>query len=184
MSMAEELQQIHNQIVALQERRREIYAGATPEPVQDYVLLTDDDTPVRLSELFGDKSDLIVIHNMGKQCPYCTLWADGFNGVTHQLESRAAFVVISPDDPSTQREFARSRGWRFRMASAKGSDFPRDMGFYQEDGYWPGISTFRKQPDGSLARIAWSYLGPGDPFCSVWHIFDMLPEGADGWEPI
>jgi len=26
-------------------------------------------------------------------------------------------------------------------------------------------------------------LGPGDDFCSVWHLFNLLPEGPDGWEP-
>jgi hypothetical protein len=26
-------------------------------------------------------------------------------------------------------------------------------------------------------------FGPGDDFCAVWHFFDLLPEGVDGWEP-
>ena len=33
-----------------------------------------------LVELFGEKDKLLVIHNMGQGCRYCTLWADGFNG--------------------------------------------------------------------------------------------------------
>jgi hypothetical protein len=24
---------------------------------------------------------------------------------------------------------------------------------------------------------------PGDDFCTVWHRFDLLPEGADDWAP-
>src|SRR5688500_19325814 len=84
------------------------WAGA---PVEDYELIGSDDAPVRLSELFGEKDDLIDVHNMGKHCAYCTAWADGFNGVVQHLEDRAAFVVVSPDSPATQNEFAASRGW-------------------------------------------------------------------------
>lgn len=180
--MNSELKQIHEKIQELQQRRREIYASMSQQPVPDYTFRTKENAPIRLSELFGSKNDLIVIHNMGRQCVYCTLWADGFNGIAPHLEDRTAFVVISPDDPAVMSEFAHSRGWRFRMASAKDSDFPRDMGMMDAEGYWPGISAFRKQPDGGIVRGAWSYLGPGDPFCSLWHIFDMLPEGSDGWE--
>jgi predicted dithiol-disulfide oxidoreductase (DUF899 family) len=49
--------------------------------VKDYLLATTEGTNVALSELFGDKKELVVIHNMGKSCPYCTLWADGLNGL-------------------------------------------------------------------------------------------------------
>jgi len=34
-----------------------------------------------LSSLLADKKLLLVIHNMGQACRYCTLWADGFNGI-------------------------------------------------------------------------------------------------------
>ena len=80
-----------------------------PEPVEDYEL-TGPDGGVRLSAMFGDKSDLILIHNMGSGCPYCTMWADEFNGVLHHLESRAAFVVVSPDSPETQTKSRHAPG--------------------------------------------------------------------------
>ena len=47
-----------------------------PEPVKDYELKGPEGS-VRLSEMFADKTDLILIHNMGSECPYCTMWADG-----------------------------------------------------------------------------------------------------------
>ena len=68
------------EIETLQGEMRNLQAEVEPEVVQDYVL-DGWDGPVRLSELFGDKRDLILIHNMGKGCPSCTMWADGFNGV-------------------------------------------------------------------------------------------------------
>jgi hypothetical protein len=36
---------------------------------------------------------------------------------------------------------------------------------------------------GQLARIADTSFGPGDDFRSVWHFFDLIPEGAAGRQP-
>src|SRR5437762_3215437 len=70
---------------------------------QDYSFKTWDGGELSLAQLFGDKRDLILVHNMGKHCAYCTLWADGFNGVVPHLEDRAAFVVVSNDPPDVQK---------------------------------------------------------------------------------
>jgi predicted dithiol-disulfide oxidoreductase (DUF899 family) len=168
------------EIAALRDKMRTLQAEVEPEEVADYQL-TGRDGPVRLSALFGDKDTLFVIHNMGKSCPNCTMWADGFNGVLPHLENRAAFVVTSPDDPETQAAFAASRGWRFRMLSHRGTDFAADMGYRSEaEGWLPGVSVFRKE-GGRILRVSDQRLGPGDDLCSVWHLFDMIPEGPAGW---
>jgi len=60
---------------------------------------------------------------MGRSCPYCTMWADGFNGVLDHLEDRAAFALVSPDTPLAQRKFAGSRGWKFKMVLEQGDQF-------------------------------------------------------------
>jgi predicted dithiol-disulfide oxidoreductase (DUF899 family) len=121
---------------------------------------------------------------MGQKCVYCTLWADGLNGLARHLEGRAAFVVSSPDDPATQGAFAASRGWTFRMVSVKGSSFARDMGFEPEAGkYWPGVSAFHKSEDGTITRTGSASFGPGDEFCAVWPLLELLKDGADGWKP-
>ncbi len=152
------------------------------EPVLDHVLYGVDGQK-HLSDLFGDADDLILIHNMGKGCPYCTLWADGFNGVYDHLASRASFVVTSPDAPEAQAEFAKSRGWRFPMLSHKGSDFAQALGFRDpKSGWLPGVSTLKRTKQG-LFRAAAEEFSPGDDFCFVWPMFDLLPEGAAGWRP-
>ncbi len=169
---------------ALTERIEELRRTRPAETVQNYLFHTSDGEPKALAELFGDKSDLLVIHNMGKGCSYCTLWADGFNGFVDHLESRSAFVVISPDAPEVQREFADGRGWRFKMASAAGTTFIADMGFEMEtNDFWPGVSAFHKNEDGSIERVGRDYLGPGDVYCSVWHLFGLLKDGVGDWEP-
>jgi predicted dithiol-disulfide oxidoreductase (DUF899 family) len=170
------------EIMALREKMRAARDAIEPAQVEDYQL-ADGSGPVTLSQLFGDKSELIVIHNMGNSCAYCTLWADGYNGVADHLANRAAFVVVSPDAPETQKKFADSRGWTFRMASHGGGAFAADMGYKSQKGGWlPGVSVFRKE-DGKIVRVSDTQLGPYDDFCNVWHLFDLLPGGAAGWVP-
>lgn len=179
-------QALYEEIDAKHKELVELLKSEGPEPVEDYVLKGASGEDVRLSELFGDKPDLILVHNMGRRCPYCTLWADGLNGVIHHLEDRAGFVVVSPDSPEDQQEFASSRGWRFRMVSAAGSTFTNDLGFEAEhEGKpWPmpGCSTFRKTDDGKIERVAKTFFGPGDPYCAVFHLFPLLSTGVDGWQ--
>ena len=184
--LQEELAAAWADLEKAQQRLKEVRRRVPSEPVQDYQLHGPDGT-INLSELFGDKSDLILIHNMGTGCPYCTMWADGFNGVLHHLEDRSAFVVVSPDDVETQQEFRRNRRWRFRMYSAEGSTLFKDMGFESDEEHYgssamPGVSVFHKSDDGSIVRVASDFLGPGDAYCSVWHLFDLLRDGVGDWE--
>jgi predicted dithiol-disulfide oxidoreductase (DUF899 family) len=179
---AEELAGYRHQIAELRAKMRKAQAAVEPEEVADYAFATPDGT-VPLSSLFGDKTDLVIIHNMGASCAYCTLWADGFNGVYDHLASRAAFVVTSADRPEAQKAFADGRGWKFPMVSHAETSFARDMGYRAADGRLkPGLSVFRKE-GGRVLRVSDTEMGPRDDFCSVWHIFDLLPDGPDGWAP-
>jgi predicted dithiol-disulfide oxidoreductase (DUF899 family) len=178
----EKLATYRKEIDSLRAKMRDLQQTVEPEAVDDYEFIGAGG-PVRLSELFGDKDTLIAIHNMGKTCPACTMWADGYNGLISHLHSRAAFVVTTPDDPKTQAEFAASRGWRFRMVSHQGTDFAVDMGYRNEQGWWrPGISVFQRR-EGRIVRVSDQHLGPGDDFCSIYHFFDMIPGSWGDWHP-
>jgi predicted dithiol-disulfide oxidoreductase (DUF899 family) len=184
MTVDSEIDDIQKQIRDLKETLSEARRRRPVEPVSDYMLTGSDGIPVSLSALFGDKDDLIVIHNMGCGCTYCTMWADGFNGDLHHLQDRAAFVVASPDDPSVQTEFAASRNWQFRMVSVAGSEFSKDLGFELNAGeFWPGFSAFQRQPDGTIVRTGRDFFGPGDDYCAPWPMFDLLAGGTGSWEP-
>ncbi|MHA1513621.1 MAG: DUF899 family protein [Candidatus Hodarchaeales archaeon] len=151
--------------------------------VQEYTFEFIDGT-ITLSELFHDKEDLIVIHNMGKHCAYCTMWADGFNGVLPHIQDRTSFVVISPNSPVIQKEFSDSRGWKFSMVSAQSSTFIKDMGFELEDGkYMPGVSFFHKDNKGKIIRTGKDFFGPGDVYSSPWQLFKFLKRGINNWSP-
>jgi len=182
--MFEELRKLEAEMSALQARINEARRRAGAMTVQDYTLHTTDSAAVRLSDLFGDKRDLIVVHNMGRKCVYCTLWADGFAGFADHLSSRAAFVLCSADEPAIAKEFAASRKWPYRVVSGHGSTFTHDMGFEPKPGQvMPGVSTFSRVADGTISRIATAGFGPGDNFCGIWHMFDMLKDGPASWEP-
>ncbi|MGF1456960.1 MAG: DUF899 family protein [Alphaproteobacteria bacterium] len=179
----ERLRSLMEQMFKLRKDMRDALAESATRDVEDYPFTTTDG-PVRLSDLFGGKTDLFLIHNMGKGCTYCTLWADGFNGVYPHLADRARFVVSSPDSPAVQKAFAESRGWRFPMVSQEGTTFAADLGLGGEDenSVYPGVSVFQLK-DGKIRRVSATPFGPGDEFCPVWQFLDLLPEGANGWEP-
>ena len=180
-SAAAKLDDYRREIADIRGKMRELQAEAEPEIVKDYEFATPEG-PRKLSELFGGKDDLIVIHNMGVACSYCTLWADGFNGLYPHLANRAAFVVASPDPPEVQKKFAQGRGWRFPMVSLRDKAFAADMGYHTKDGYMPGISVFRRD-DGRIIRVSDAGLQPFDDFCTAWHILDLLPGGVGSWQP-
>ncbi len=177
------LRKISEEIAELRKKYIKISAKQAKMDVSDYVLKDTEGRDVKLSEMFGDKENLILIHNMGKACSYCTLWADGFSGEAYYIEKKAAFALVSPDAPEVQKEFAASRGWKFRTYSAAGTAFIADMGYYTEaEGYWPGVSVFHKDAEGKIARISKDYFGPGDFYSAPWHFFDLLPETKEDKE--
>jgi predicted dithiol-disulfide oxidoreductase (DUF899 family) len=178
---SEKLAYYRQQIAELRNKMRELQQSVEPEEVGDYEFSTTEGR-VRLSELFGDKEYLLVIHNMGAACRHCTLWADGFNGLLPHIENRAAFVVASPDEPATQQKFKASRAWRFRMVSHSTTSFARDMGYWNDDGWLPGVSVFRKRGQ-KMFRVSDTGFQPGDDFCAIWHLFDLLPDGPGDWQP-
>jgi len=180
----EQIDNLQKELTQKKRQLNELRHSLPPEPVAEYRFINAEGREAGLSDLFGDRRDLIVVHNMGKSCPYCTLWADGFNGMVGHFTDRAVFVVVSPDPPDVQRQFAESRGWTFDMWSPQDTRFLEDMKMAGEKGEpWPGVSVFKRQVDGSVVRTGYDYFGPGDYYCSIWHIMELFPEGVAGWKP-
>ncbi|MBS1707659.1 MAG: DUF899 family protein [Armatimonadetes bacterium] len=183
MSTQAEIEALEAQIQELKGRLSKALAEREVEPVADYEFLTENGA-VRLSELFGEHDDLLVVHNMGQSCSYCTLWADGFIGLYPQIKARCAFVLVSPDVPSVQAKIKAERSWPFPMVSDKEKVFTTQMGYLKDgNSFWPGVSAFHKQADGSMVRTNQAVFGPGDDYCAVWPFLDLLKDQADGWEP-
>ncbi len=184
MTPEQELFELSNELMQLRAKAADIRRKIAPKTVKNYTLTGTNGENVSLSDLFGSQKELILIHNMGRSCRYCTLWADGFNGFTKHIENRAAFCLTSPDEPEVLRKFAMERGWMFRTFSTAGTTFKQDLGFADKNGEpKPGVSVFRKEPDGSITHVTKDFFGPGDDYCSIWHLFDLLPTNSDAWEP-
>lgn len=169
---------IAKKIAALEKEARTVRARAKKHRVGDYELTRADGDKVKLSELFGDKDRLVLIHNMGMSCPYCTMWADGFNALWKNVAEKAAFALVNNDEPVDQARAAAARGWSFPVVSAKGTSLFKDLGFADAKGDWyPGVSTLVRKKSGALERYAGAPFGPGDKFNSVFSFFDLLPKG-------
>ncbi|WP_053366392.1 DUF899 family protein [Bacillus sp. FJAT-27245] len=175
-----QIEELQNEIIEKKKQLNELKKSVPEKLVENYMFQVSNGCTTSLLELFGDKNELIVVHNMGKGCSYCTMWADGLNGVFHHLIAKAGFVVSSPDAPEIQEDFAASRKWQFQMVSIKGSTFAEDMGFQKGKYVYPGVSTFRKDEENNIYLIAQAPFGPGDDFCVTWPLFELLPSGSEG----
>lgn len=179
-----ELSQAEKQFEAARKHLLELRRSQPQLKIEEYTLHATDGSPVSFKGLFDDRNELLVIHNMGKSCSYCTLWADGLIGFTEHLNNRVPFVLVTPDKPEVAKAFSESRGWKFRVLSADGTSFIKDMGFTSQDGSaGPGVSAFKRTPDGQIFCTARDEFGPGDLYCSIWHLIDLLPNQVNGWEP-
>jgi len=183
MNIDDRIKALQDEIAAKYSEIRALRLEDEPVQLQDYKFVDLNGNTKFLSELFKDKDELMLIQNMGKKCPYCTLWADGFNGVYKHLEDRLPFAVISPDDWQTAKAFSESRNWSFQLLSAGDSNFKKDTHFLSaEHGTMPGVVVLKKHGD-TIVMVARDYFGPGDPYCGVWHLYNLIPEGANNWAP-
>ena len=178
-----EIEELEKEILEKKQLLKKLKKAAPYIPVKNYEFLKSDGHSTSLLELFGDRNELIVVQNMGKSCSYCTMWADGFSGVYDYLVSKAPFVLATPDSPEVQQSFAKERNWPFPMVSTINNRFKKDMGFEKDDYQYPGVSTFKKEDDGSIYLVANDVFGPGDDYSSPWHFFDLLDSGVKGFNP-
>lgn len=182
--MNDQIKKLTMEVMSAKTKLREAIESSPPEQVKDWELKSVDGTTVKLSQLFGDKSELLVIHNMGRGCHYCSLWGDAMIGIAPHLQQRCGFVLCSNDPPESVKEFAKVRNWTFPCVSGDGSDFAKAMGYKEETGRaLPGVSAFHKNADSSIVRTGDTFFGPGDDFCGVWPMLDLIKGGMGDWEP-
>ncbi|MBC8366465.1 DUF899 family protein [bacterium] len=176
-----EIMEIEKQVYELTKKLGELRRASTGEEVSNYKFQTLEGE-VSLLDLFGERDKLLLIHNMGQACRYCTLWADGFNGILMHLESAMSVVLVSKDDPETQRRFAASRDWKYRLASHGGGDYIREQTVMAEMENMPGAVLYERDGDRVL-RKNHCIFGPGDLYSSHWHMLGLAGLGDDNWTP-
>lgn len=167
--------------------------GAVPE---DYRFTGTDDTPRRLSDLFGDRQCLALYSLMyaDSLCPMCTSMLDGLEGQARHISQRMAFAVVAAAPAEKLRDLAATRGWHnLTLLSAAGTSYQRDYHAETPDGaQLPIMNVFTR--DGGTIRHFWGSEGffadlEGHPrhvdqLWPLWNMFDLTPIGrGEDWYP-
>jgi predicted dithiol-disulfide oxidoreductase (DUF899 family) len=158
--------------------------------------------PVKLSDLFAGRSQLVVYHFMFAPeaeigCKSCSFWADHFDGAIPHLNARdTSFVAISRGPIEKLQRQAKRLGWKFPWVSSGGNTFNYDFAvsfepdangealYNYEKQKVPfkdlqGVSIFVKDADGAIYH-AYSTYGRGqDILNGAYNILDMTPKGRD-----
>ena len=155
-----------------------------------------------LSDLFGDKSQLIVYHFMfhpswEEGCKSCSFWADNFNDIIIHLNHRDVNMVAVSRAPLEKLEAYKKRmGWSFKWLSSFENDFNYDFGvsFKEDDpnatynftpANWgtgaeaPGVSVFYKDDEGAIYHTYSTYARGLDMMNTAYHYLDIVPKGRD-----
>ena len=176
-----EIRDIEQKIHTLMERLAKLQQSNRRNEVINYSFSTIEGE-INLLDLFGEKDKLLLIHNMGQGCRYCTLWADGFNGFLPHLEATISVVLVSKDAPQLQRKFANSRGWRFRLASHEGGEYIQEQSVMKDSNNMPGAVVYERDGD-KIYRKNDCVFGPGDIYCSMWSLLGLAGLNETSWTP-
>jgi predicted dithiol-disulfide oxidoreductase (DUF899 family) len=180
-------------------KRRTLPPGG--EVPEDYTF-DSEKGPVRMSQLFADGKDTLVIYSfmfgpkMAAACPLCTSILDGMDGEAPHIRQRVNFAVVAKSPIERLLQFARSRGWRnlpllssannmynrdYHAEAANGGQMPALNVFVRRDGR---IRHFyntellyvphEKDQDGRHVDLIWP----------LWNLFDYTPDGrGTDWNP-
>ena len=179
--MEEEIKKLELQIVEHSQKLAKLRRDLKSQEIPNYEFETRSGKTNLLS-LFGNNNSLFVIHNIGQGCRYCTLWADGLNGFLSHLTERFAVVLASKDSPETQQKFANSRGWRFEMVSHGGGKYIQEQSVSEEHANYPGIVFYERSGE-KIYRKSSAIFGPGDLFCSFWHVLALAGVSEEEFTP-
>ncbi len=157
-----------------------------------------------LTDLFGDKSQLMIYHFMlgpdwDEGCPSCSFWADNFNGIDIHLAHRdIAFLAVSRGNYEKLASYKKRMGWSFKWMSSLNSDFNYDMGVsfsaeekennettynYRKQPYFidelQSVSVFYKNDQGEIFHTYSTYSRGIDILNGAYNYIDLSPKGRN-----
>jgi predicted dithiol-disulfide oxidoreductase (DUF899 family) len=193
--LVEEIE-LRRHIERVASQRRALPPGG--EIPRDFEFISEQG-PTRLSELFGNKSTLMVYSMMygphrKEPCPMCTSFLSSWNGTAVNLRERVAMVVTVRSPIERLIEYKGQRGFaNLSFVSDTSREYTRTY-IKPEDADVPGFSVFNRR-DGITrhsysGEMGASMADPGrdprggpdrDP---LWLMLDWTPEarGTD-WYP-
>ena len=187
-ALLENEQELVDKVKAVAAKRRKLPPGGQLK--EDYVFQWANDGKVgqrvKFSELFGDKSTLLLYSfmfgpNWDKPCPSCTSLVDGFDRTAYQVTRNAAFVCIAKARAERINAWARERGWsQIDLVSGFESQFQADYKCQgdTDDMQWPVMHVFTKR-DGAIFHF-WgteTMSNHVDTVWPYWNLMDFTPEG-------
>lgn len=187
-ALLKEERELVKKVKAVAAKRRKLPPGG--ELKEDYVFQWASDgkvgTRVKFSELFGDKSTLLLYSFMygpgwDNPCPSCTSLVDGFDRTWYQVSRNAAFAAIAKAPAEKINAWARKRGWsQIPLLSGSESAFQADYKCQGEsdDMQWPVMHVFTRRK-GKIFHF-WATELSGNHVDTVWpywNLMDFTPEG-------
>lgn len=189
---------LREQVERVAALRRELPSGG--EIREDYefeeIDLSDGSTrAIRMSELFGDKSDLLAYSYMygpewESPCPSCTSFIDAVDVASRHVRQQAELVVIGKATATQLYDIAGKRGWTdLRLLSCEKNDYARDYNVQPgetSESLMPLMNVFQKEVDNIrhfwASELLWSPIDGGHPrhidiAWPVWGLLDMTRSG-------
>jgi len=185
-------------IEAVAAERRNLPLGGRVK--EDY-LFEGADGPVRLSELFADRKDTLLVYSYmfgpeAAPCVMCTSILDALDGEAPHVVQRVNFVVVVRSPIERVLEFTRARGWRnLRLLSSADNTYNADyFGETSRDEQQPMMNVFVRR-NGAIHHTYGTELlfvpsEPGqegrhvDLIWPLWNLLDLTPEGrGTQWYP-
>lgn len=162
----------------------------------------DDAREVRLSELFRDGKNSLIIYSfmfgpdMQHACPSCSSILDSWNGVAPHLLQRINLAIVAKSPIARIRDFAWHRRWmNLPLLSSSGNSYNTDYhGETNEAKQMPMLNVFTRR-DGRIYHTYGTELmflpsesGQDarhvDMAWPLWNMLDYTPEGrGTDWRP-
>jgi predicted dithiol-disulfide oxidoreductase (DUF899 family) len=177
----QEIKNLEKEMYAIAQKLEKLRKEAPPSEINNYTFQTLLGKTTLL-DLFGKKDKLLVIHNMGQGCRWCTSWADGINAALPHLENLFSVVLVSKDSPEAQRTMALNRNWKFRMASHGGQEYISEQTTEAGQNNMPGLVFYQREGNKIFRKNATTF-GPGDAFNPLFHIVTLGGIGMEEMTP-
>jgi predicted dithiol-disulfide oxidoreductase (DUF899 family) len=195
--LAEE-QALREQIERVATLRRQLPAGGGVKEDYEFeeIDLSDGSTRgIRLSELFADKTDLLVYSYMfgpewENPCPSCTSIIDCIDVVSRHVRQQVELVVIGKATPAQLFDIAKERNWHdLRLLSCEKNDYARDYNAQPgetSESLMPLMNAFQKDGDRIhhfwASELLWTPMESGHPrhldiAWPLWGLLDMTRSG-------
>ncbi|GBG38718.1 hypothetical protein NJB14197_35900 [Mycobacterium montefiorense] len=147
----------------------------------DYTLIGADG-PIRLVDVFGGRSQLIIYHHMWTdgaqwQCGGCTGFTSQFTRLEFLDNYDARFVIVTNGPIEEALAYQRRVGNRMLWYSSSQSPFGADVDAPPDGGF--GVNVFLR--DGETVYRTWHTNGRGtEQLSHSFPLIDVLPWGRQG----